>query len=114
MKDLRHMPDSTLAFIARDCADAIAAYPESPNTERYLATLRTCNAELQRRATLRARRAVIIAGPVDWTRYHRTLTLARGPRYKANLSMCADWDRDRARMAAFSIAWDKHNRGQVA
>ena len=114
MKDLRHMPDSTLAFIARDCADAIAAYPESPNTERYLATLRTCNAELQRRATLRARRAVIIAGPVDWTRHSRTRTLARGPRYKANLSMCAAWDRDRARMAAFSIAWDKRNRGQVA
>jgi len=29
-------------------------------------------------------------------------------------TMDAEWDRDRARMAAFSIAWDKRNKGQVA
>jgi len=56
MKHTQHATDAELAYIVQDAQEAIAAYPLSPNTERYLAEARACQEELARRSCLRTRR----------------------------------------------------------
>lgn len=56
MKNTQHATDAELTYIVQDAQEAIAAYPLSPNTERYLAEARECQEELARRSALRTRR----------------------------------------------------------
>ena len=49
MKKVKRMHDSELHFVIKDCKEALKAYPETSNCNRYLDEILYCQEEIKRR-----------------------------------------------------------------